>query len=125
MISASNIHYELGERVHGLGAGGIGAIHLLVRRFGLADAIDGRLRLLKIHQPYYESDHVLNIAYNILANGTCLEDLETYSPDSQSFPEKAKIGPARFALGQSTFGTTAAFETMQGISTLKRRCQFR
>jgi len=26
--------------------------------------------------PYHESDHVLNIAYNILAGGTCLEDIE-------------------------------------------------
>jgi hypothetical protein len=25
--------------------------------------------------PYHESDHVLNIAYNILAGGTCLEDI--------------------------------------------------
>jgi hypothetical protein len=26
--------------------------------------------------PYSESDHVLNIAYNLLAGGTCLEHLE-------------------------------------------------
>jgi hypothetical protein len=29
--------------------------------------------LLKVHLPYTESDHVLNIAYNILG-GTCLQD---------------------------------------------------
>ena len=28
------------------------------------------------YKDYHESDHVLNIAYNILAGGTCLEDLE-------------------------------------------------
>ena len=76
MLGASNIHYELADRVQGLGAGGIGAIHLLARRFGLIEAIDDRLHLLKIHQPYHESDHVLNIAYNVLCGGTCLEDLE-------------------------------------------------
>jgi hypothetical protein len=26
--------------------------------------------------PYHESDHVLNIAYKLLAGGTCLEHLE-------------------------------------------------
>jgi hypothetical protein len=31
---------------------------------------------LKIHLPYHESDHVLNLAYNALCDGDCLEDLE-------------------------------------------------
>ena len=31
--------------------------------------------------PYHESDHVLNIAYNILAGGTCLEDIERWRND--------------------------------------------
>jgi hypothetical protein len=34
------------------------------------------LHLLKIHKPYHESDHVLNIAYNLLCGGTRLEHLE-------------------------------------------------
>jgi len=34
------------------------------------------LHLLKIHMPDHESDHVLNIAYNLLAGGACLEHLE-------------------------------------------------
>jgi Transposase DDE domain group 1 len=76
MFTASNIQYELGERGRGIGFGGIGAMHLLVRKLGLADAIDRRLRLLKIHLPYHESDHVLNLAYNALCDGTCLEDIE-------------------------------------------------
>jgi len=76
MFTASNIHYELADRVGGLGPGGIGAIHLLARQTGLTEAIDRRLHLLKIHLPYHESDHVLNMAYNILSGGTCLEDIE-------------------------------------------------
>ena len=76
MFAASNIQYELADRVRGLGAGGIGAMHLLARRTGLVEAIDRRLHLLKVHLPYHESDHVLNIAYNILAGGRCLEDIE-------------------------------------------------
>jgi len=76
MLTASNIHYDLADRVGGLGPGGIGAIHLLARRTGLVEAIDEELHLLKVHLPYHESDHVLNIAYNALCGGTCLEDLE-------------------------------------------------
>ena len=76
MFTASNIHYELGDRVHGIAHGGIGAIHLLARRIGLIDAIDQNLHVLKIYLPYHESDHVLNLAYNALCDGTCLQDLE-------------------------------------------------
>jgi hypothetical protein len=76
MFSASNIHYEVAGRTRAISCGGIGAIHLLARRVGLPEAIDRNIHLLKVHLPYQESDHVLNIAYNILAGGTCLEDLE-------------------------------------------------
>ncbi len=75
-FTASNIHYDMAERSSAIACGGIGAMHLLARRIGLIDAIDAGLHLLKVHLPYHESDHVLNIAYNILAGGTCLEDLE-------------------------------------------------
>jgi hypothetical protein len=81
MFTASNIHYELADRVRALGSGGIGAVHHLARRVGLIEALDRRLHLLKVHLPYHESDHVLNVAYNILSGGTCLEDLELWRND--------------------------------------------
>jgi hypothetical protein len=49
---------------------------LLARRLGLIEAIDNRLHLLKVHRPFHESDHVLNLAYNALCEGTCLQDIE-------------------------------------------------
>lgn len=76
MFTGSNIHYDLAARDRGLGEGGIGAMHLLTRRVGLIGRIDAELHLLKRHLPYHESDHVLNVAYNILCGGTCLDDLE-------------------------------------------------
>lgn len=76
MFSAGNIHYEVADKTRGLGCGGIGAIHLLARQTGLIDAIDARLHLLKVHLPYHESDHVLNIPYNLMAGGQCLQDIE-------------------------------------------------
>jgi len=81
MMTAANIHYEIAERTRATAAGGIGAIHLLTRKLQLAEAIDRHLTLFKIHLPYHESDHVLNIAYNLLANGTCLEHLEILRND--------------------------------------------
>ena len=71
-----NIHYEVGDKAQGLHCGGLGACHLLVRQLGLADAIDRDLHLLQRHVPYFESDHVLNLTYNLLAGGTCIQDLE-------------------------------------------------
>lgn len=81
VLSGSNIHYELSERATATHAGGIGAIHLLAQQAGLIEAIDEALSLLKVHQPYHESDHVLNIAYNVLSGGRCLEDLELRRQD--------------------------------------------
>jgi hypothetical protein len=75
-FAARNIDYEIAERCHGIGYGGLGAIQKMVQQIGLAQAIDRRLQLLKIHLPYHESDHVLNLSYNALCDGTCLQDLE-------------------------------------------------
>jgi Transposase DDE domain group 1 len=76
VLDASNIRYEISERVHAISYGGIGAFHLLAQNIGLIDAIDQRLHLLKIPLPYHHSDHVLNFAYNALCNGSCLQDIE-------------------------------------------------
>jgi hypothetical protein len=76
MMTATNIHYEQANRVRGLSAGGIGAIFLLARKIELDKEIDRTLHLLKRHLPYHESDHVLNIAFNILAGGKRIEHLE-------------------------------------------------
>jgi len=75
-MTASNIHYEIAERSQATSAGGIGAIHLVVKKLGLDDEINRSLGLLKVNLPYFESDHVLNIAYNLIAGGKCLEHLE-------------------------------------------------
>ena len=51
-------------------------IHQMVKRLELDQEINRRVNIFKIYLPYSESDHVLNIAYNLLAGGTCLEHLE-------------------------------------------------
>ena len=76
MMTAAPIHYQATERVRAIAPGGIGAIHNLAHSLGLVDDIDRDLHLLKRHLPYHESDHVLNIAYNLLTGGRRLEHIE-------------------------------------------------
>lgn len=76
MFAAQNIQYEAADRVRGLAPGGIGAMHLVARHSGLVDLIDRCVHVLKRHLPYHESDHVLNIAYNLLAGGSRIEHIE-------------------------------------------------
>jgi hypothetical protein len=81
VLRAANIRYEVAGRSVGTSYGGIGLIHQLVRELGLAEEIDRRLHLFKVHLPYHESDHVLNLAYNALRAGSCLQDLELRRQD--------------------------------------------
>jgi hypothetical protein len=76
-----NIHYDYSAKVKAGRFGGLGACLLLVKRLDLADALDARLHLLKRHLPYHESDHILNLVYNILAGGITLSDLELLRND--------------------------------------------
>ena len=81
MINASNIYYEIDGRHKGIANGGIGAIHMMNKNLGFVEDVDNVLHLLKRHLPYHESDHVLNIAYNVIAGGTRLEDIELQRQD--------------------------------------------
>ena len=76
VMRGGNYHYEMAERTRAFPFGGIGAMHQLARKLKLDREINRRVRLLKIRKPYYESDHVLNLAYNVLCGGTFIEDLE-------------------------------------------------
>src|SRR5512147_1411294 len=117
VLTARNIQYETATKVRAIPCGGIGAIHLLVRKLGLDAAIDERLHLLKFHFPYHESDHVLNFAYNALCNGTCLDDIELRRNDAvfldalgaDRIPDPTTAGDfcRRF--------TAAAVETLQDV----------
>jgi hypothetical protein len=81
MIAGSKVRYEMAARIDATPCGGIGLIHAMVRSIGLAESIDRCVEVFKRHFPYHESDHVLNLTYNILAGGTRLEDLERLRQD--------------------------------------------
>jgi hypothetical protein len=74
--------YEVAERTAAVGCGGLGVIHRLVRQIGLPQLLDSQLDILKRARPYQDSDHVLNIAYNLLCGGHVLEDIELRRNDT-------------------------------------------
>ena len=81
VLSGPNICDDLAEKTTAIASGGIGAIHRLVQQIGLAACIDTAVTVFKVHQPSYESDHVLNIAYHILCGGHTLDDIERRRTD--------------------------------------------
>jgi len=81
MMDASNVSYEVSGRADATAWGGVAAMYQLARRVGLVASLDEQVHVLKIHKPYHESDHILSIALNVLAGGTCLEDLELRRQD--------------------------------------------
>ena len=80
-LAARGMRYEVSERVHATPHGGLGALHSLAWKVGLVSQLNRGLSLLKRHRPYTESDHILNIAYNVLCGGRVLDDLEVRRND--------------------------------------------
>jgi hypothetical protein len=71
----------MSQRIRSTGVGGIGLVHRLVRQIGLPKLIDESVRIFKVHCPYHESDHVLNIAYSVVCGGRTLDDIELLRQD--------------------------------------------
>lgn len=124
MLTCRNIRYEMADKSRAVNCGGMGAIHLMVSKLGLAREIDERVPLLKRHLPYHESDHVLNLAYNALLDGVRLEDIELRRNDeafldglgAQRIPDPTTAGDftRRF--------DAASIETlMAAINTVRER----
>jgi hypothetical protein len=76
LLGRANIVYGLSERVKATAHGGLGVIAKIINTTGLAAEIDRSVHLLKVHRPYHESDHVLNLAYNALCGGQRLDSIE-------------------------------------------------
>jgi hypothetical protein len=81
-LGQGRIHYEMSARSQAIPWGGLGAVQQVVRSVGLAERIDYELGVLQQHRPYRDSDHVLNIAYNLVCGGRVLEDIEVRRNDA-------------------------------------------
>ena len=112
MFTSGPVGYEIGGNVDATCFGGVAAMHRLVSKLGLVEGIDQRLHLLKVHLRYHESDHVLNLAYNVLCGGTRLEDIERLRHDTaymnalgaDLIPDPTTVGDfcRRFAVAEVT-----------------------
>jgi hypothetical protein len=122
MLRAQNIQYEMAERTRAIPCGGIGAFHVLAERVGLIDELNRRLHLLKAHLPYYESDHVLNLAYNTLTGGTTLDDIALRRHDETYLDALgAERIPAPTTAGDFTrrFTEKDVVALMDGVNTVR------
>jgi hypothetical protein len=81
-LSARAIVYEFAERARAIPCGGIGAIMRLVDSVDLVATLNERARVLKVARPYQDSDHILNIALNLLCGGEVLDDIELRRNDA-------------------------------------------
>jgi hypothetical protein len=80
-LRTPKLHLELEERLPATCFGGLGLLLTLWRQLKLSDAIDRRVRVLRRHNPYHESDHVLAQVLNLFAGGSCIEDQATLQLD--------------------------------------------
>ena len=122
MFGVGKVHYEIGDRINAMNFGGIGAGRRLVSKLGLPTEIDRRLSLLKRHLPYYESDHVLNIAYNLLCGGVRLENLDALRNNVAYMDALgAELIPSPTAAGDFTRRFTEAdvIELMESINAVR------
>ena len=70
VFGLGRIRLETRDRIGAMSFGRFGVMRRLVSKRELVREIDRRLLLLERYLPYRESDHVLNIAYNILCGST-------------------------------------------------------
>ncbi len=81
-LRARAIVYEFAQRTRAIPCGGVGAIMRLVDSVGLVPVVNERARVLKVARPYQDSDHVLNIALNLICGGEVLDDIEIRRNDA-------------------------------------------
>jgi len=75
MMRTPKVHTEVKSESTVTAFGGLVLVAALLRRLGVAEEIDEQVSVLKQHQPYTESDHILAQAMNLYVGGTCLEDM--------------------------------------------------
>ena len=102
VLRGGNIVYDVSSRMGGVSSGGLGLIVQLVKRLRVAERIDERVRVLKRHLPYRESDHVLNLIYNVMSGGVCLQDVKSRREDV-SYLESVGARRSRHRVRKGTF----------------------
>ncbi|MEN8185135.1 MAG: IS1380 family transposase [Myxococcota bacterium] len=76
------LHLEVDERSTVTPYGGVSLAAAFLKRFRVAQEIDARVQVLKLHLRFHESDHVLAQALNLYVGGECLEDQASLQHDA-------------------------------------------
>jgi hypothetical protein len=111
--------FELSEKTQAVSCGGVGMIMQIVKQLDLRKHINEAAPVFKLHLPYDEADHVLNIAMNLLAGGTCLDHIEHRRTDEAYLDALgAKRIPDPTTAGDfcRRFDEVAIMQLMQGIN---------
>jgi len=74
-LSTAPVQFELGEKTQAIAHGGLALIHQISVQSGLVSGLNA-VPVFKFRLPYHESDHLLNLAYNLLCGGRAIEHIE-------------------------------------------------
>ena len=124
MIRPATTKIELAQKQQAVSCGGIAVIIELIKQLGLRKKLNQSASVLKLHLPYDEADHILNIALNLLAGGTHLEHLELRRTDeayldalgAERIPDPTTAGD--FC---RRFSDAGLVEVMQGINRVRQQ----
>lgn len=116
ILSNGRARFEVADRICGTSAGGVRLAQELVNAIRLPQEINARVNVLKLHLPYHESDHVLAMAFNLLAGGACIEDLE-HRRNDEAFLDM--LGAQRIPDPTTAGDFCRRFETLVSINRLQ------
>ena len=124
MIRPVTTKIEHSQKQQAVTCGGIAVIIELIKQLGLRKQLNQSANVLKLHLPYDEADHILNIALNLLAGGTHLEHLEHRRTDEAYLDA---LGAERIPDPTTTgdfcrrFSDAGLVEVMQGINRARQQ----
>jgi hypothetical protein len=75
VIRNRQVRVQIQERGEITPYGGLSLAHDLAMRLGIDRDINDSMELLRLHLPYFDSDHLLTHVYNQYVGGTCIEDI--------------------------------------------------
>jgi len=75
VIRNRQVRVQIQERGEITPYGGLALAHDLAMRLGIDRDINASLQVLRLHLPYFDSDHLLTHVYNQYVGGSCIEDI--------------------------------------------------
>ena len=75
VIRNRQVRVQIQERGEITPYGGLSLAHDLAMRLGIDRDINHSMELLRLHLPYFNSDHLLTHVYNQYVGGSCIEDI--------------------------------------------------